>query len=452
MSKLSHGTIRQANLMTGLAVAATLLLAFRLWSFSYFWTDDFGNIFWIQSETLSRMIGYVVNPLSTFYRPVGMFAYWVLYHAFGLQPLPYHLVAWALHSLNTFLLFVILRRLLHSPFAAAAGAIPFAFRVNFADMYWSFGTIFELAACAFLLIGIYLYVSSRRRSWSLVLALSVIYMFAIKSKEMAISLVAVWILYDICVRREWNARLLVPLAIAGWFTYLKVSTMQDLNPADPYYIDLKLSTLMQGFGQYFNWLYVVKLPAILWLLAAAALAAILIYRGERVALFFLGYVFLTFLPVIFLVNHRWPYFWYIPFFGVAGLIGRAAKFVETRLRGRMPLSKLVLVNTVLIWSWAAVHSGLEYYRSRQTRAYEASLAATFESFVQGLRTLPAPEPGATFYFTAMPPHFHPEVLNAAVQVILHRPDIHAKLVPEFPEDATWKLRFLDGSLQRASPQ
>src|SRR5947209_2578443 len=86
--------INLAGIAVGLSIAVPLIVAFRLWSFSYFWTDDFGNTFWVQSETAGHLIGYIVNPLSSFYRPLGLFFYWMLYRSAGLNPVPYHLVAW----------------------------------------------------------------------------------------------------------------------------------------------------------------------------------------------------------------------------------------------------------------------------------------------------------------------------------------------------------------------
>jgi hypothetical protein len=59
------------------------------------------HIFWIQSETAGSMLRHVLNPASTFYRPVGEFFYWILYHTFALNPVPYHVVAWAIHAINT---------------------------------------------------------------------------------------------------------------------------------------------------------------------------------------------------------------------------------------------------------------------------------------------------------------------------------------------------------------
>lgn len=452
MSGLSRRFIRSANILAVACVVAPLLVAFRLWRFSYFWTDDFGNIFWIQSERFGQIVGHIVNPLSTFYRPTGLLLYEILYRSAGMNPAPYHLVAWTLHAINTALLFLLLSRILQSPFAAAAGAIPFAFRVNFADIYWSFGTIFELLACCLMFTGMLLYIR-RRPGWRLMIGLTAIYILAIKSKEMAISLVAVWILYDVCLRRRLLlAYLALPVTASVWFAHLRIQTMRNPNPLDPYYMDLRLQTVIDGFGQYFTWLYGLRLPPVLWSFLLVAGLIVALRQRNRLATFFMCYTLVAFAPVIFLVNHRWPYFWYIPFFGISGLFGLGAKYLRDLAAKRIPLQRLILINLIALAFWSSAHVSLEYIRSARTRAYEAGMAVVFESFVSGLRALESPEPGATLFFTEMPPHFHAQVLNAAVQVILARPDLHARFVAGFPPDAKWKLKFSDRLLQRVGAQ
>ena len=454
MLRLIRPALRRANVMAALALVMPTLIAFRLWSFSYFWTDDFGNIFWIQSETAARMLNYVLNPASTFYRPFGELFYWILFHTFGLNPLPYHLVAWAIHAINTYLLFTLLRTWLRSPFAAIAGTIPFAFRVNFADVYWSFGTIYELLACLLMLIGTRLYIKSKR-GISTVVLLTFVYMLAVKSKEMSITLPAIWLLYEVFIKKNvherWRAVLLtlaLPLLAGAWFTYLKVGVMRDLDAASPYFMDITAGTAFRGAGQYMDWLTGVDLQALVWVVLAFGVFGFLIWRRSWTGMFFLLYVPLTFAPVIFLPNHRWPYFWYIPFLGISGLVGLAARQTLGFLKSRFPLPKLIAVNATALVVWAAANTSVESYRSRATRQYESSLAVAIHSYVAGVRSLTRPEREATLFFTRMPPHFHEQVLDASVQVILGRRDIRARFVDEFPPDAHWKLRFVDGVLQR----
>ena len=56
-----------------------------------------------------------------------------------------------------------------------------------------------------------------------------------------------------------------------------------------------------------------------WLGVLAVLLALCLVLRERRGLFFMAVIPVAFLPVLFLVIHRVPFFWSIPFLGVAGL-------------------------------------------------------------------------------------------------------------------------------------
>jgi hypothetical protein len=91
------------------------------------------------------------------------------------------------------------------------------------------------------------------------------------------------------------------------------------SPANPYYMDFSFITMGRGYGWYFDHLYGLRLRWGAWISAMVFLALGFAYAREKRGLFFLGYIFATLLPVVFLVNHRYEFFWYIPFFGIAGL-------------------------------------------------------------------------------------------------------------------------------------
>src|SRR6185369_10659478 len=48
--------------VSGLILAST----FYSWRFAYFWLDDFNNLFWVQQQSLARMLWYNVNPFANF--------------------------------------------------------------------------------------------------------------------------------------------------------------------------------------------------------------------------------------------------------------------------------------------------------------------------------------------------------------------------------------------------
>jgi hypothetical protein len=138
--------VRAVPAVIGLINALIGASAFHAWRFSYFWLDDFNVFFWVQrlDQSFWRIAWDCVNPFANAFRPFGILFYWIFWRLFDLNPLPYHLFAWAIHTTNVILLFVLLSRIVGSRYGAAVRALLFGFRANFTDIYWSFGTIFEL--------------------------------------------------------------------------------------------------------------------------------------------------------------------------------------------------------------------------------------------------------------------------------------------------------------------
>jgi hypothetical protein len=425
--------VRHPRLVVIIGSICGLILAstFYSWRFAYFWLDDFNNLFWVQQQSFARMLWYNVNPFADFFRPFGMLVYWILWQAFGLAPLPYHTIAWILHTANVFLLYVLLSRIIGSRYAAAVGALLFGFRSNFTDIYWSFGTIFELLACLLVFLAILIYAGEF--SYSRLLFVAVLYLLAIKSKEMAVTLPAILLLYDVCIRKEkFDPRRLVWFAALGVFTvawsYVRFLSMGSDSPANPYYMDFSAITMGRGYGWYFDHLYGLRLRWGAWTIAMVLLAAAFAYAREKRGLFFIGYFFITLLPVVFLVNHRYEFFWYLPFFGIAGLAALVTVAVERQLRQLLSERSLEVAGVIMFGLLAVGHYVRERAASAEVLENERSLAVEYASFVQSIRGLPSPENAGTVLIKDVPRHFTPEVLTSAVQVILRRTDIHAEVV------------------------
>ena len=377
------------------------------------------------------MLLYNVDPFANFFRPFGTLIYWIFWHAFGLSPLPYHIFAWTLHILNVLLLYTLLKRIVGSQYAAAVGVLVFSFRSNFADIYWSFGTIFELLACSLLFLTILIY--AREFSYARLAIVAILYVLAIKSKEMAVTLPAILVLYDLCIREgKFDRRRVAWYAALGIFTvswsYVRFLSMGSDSPANPYYMDFSFITMGRGYGWYFDHLYGLRLRWGAWISAMVFLVLGFAYAREKRGLFFLGYIFATLLPVVFLVNHRYEFFWYIPFFGIAGLAALVTAAVEKRLSRLLPARVLEQLGVIAFLLFAFVHYMGERTASGGLIENERSLAVEYAAFVQSIRSLPPPENGGAVLIQNVPRHFTPEVLTSAVQVILRRTDIRAEVV------------------------
>ena len=431
-------------------IGILLLFTFAIYRDSYFTLDDFNNLFWVNQWTYGQTLQMLFSPSAEYFRPVGMLFYRIALGLFGLKPTLFHVLLWAIHTLNVALVYLALKRFVDSRAGAGAGALLFACPPVFSDIFRNFGTIFEVTGFALYLTGMMLWLR-KQRSIGVVLVATAVFFMALKAKEMALTLPAIWILQDVLLRRQlqWKRLLqvVIPGAVGVWFALQKVSQMSDPSPSGPYYIDLQGLTMGRGFGFYFNMLSPVSLRWEQWAaVLAVSLLTFIVLKKWR-ALFFQSYVLVAFLPVIFLVNHRDYFYWYFPIFGVCGLTALVAKKTFRVVSRRMERARLMPYAVTLF----AVLCGMGYVMLRETtvnrRLGQHEFDKQYRAFVEGLQRLPSPTTGETLYFNSMPEAFDPSVLKMAVSVALQRYDVDAQLVDEFPQHASFRLEFRNGHIR-----
>jgi hypothetical protein len=421
------------------SIAIMLGLVFSLYRSAYFSTDDFNNLYWVQRTPGGQLLGHIVNPASQFFRPVGMSLYWLLWKCFDLDPLPFHVAAWFFHCLNVVLVYYVIQQTVHFPFAAAVGAALFAFQAAFTDIYWSFGTIFEILATLLFLLAIVAHLRFRSSAWRLPLVI-VCFFLGMKSKEMVITLPGVLLLLDLLCpgQPEWKrtrpaitsairnfAALLLPVA---WFLALNENGIRTAAPTDPYYFDFSLRTLIDGYKWYLNTLFHIQLQPALY---AGMFAIFLFYcvrQKDRTALFFFLWVLIALVPVIFLVNHRFDFYWYLPMVGIAGVaaavITQLADWICVKSR---PIP--VAIGCVLFAIFCTAHYVIQRINSERARESVLSVSREHRSFMRALGSLKESNRRKTIFFTSVPVRLAPsEVVRSATQIALHRTDVDAFFV------------------------
>jgi hypothetical protein len=377
-----------------------------------------------------------------------MLCYWILLRFFDLNPAAYHCLMWCLHAANTALIYFLLKRFTQSRPGAAVGAMLFASQAVFAKIYWDFGTIFELVAAFFSFLSLFLW-TSERRGWSRVLLASLALVLAVKGKEMALAMPLIWISYDLLLRKNMSRRMaahwFLPAVLALCYGLTRAG-MKGTLPADPYYMNISASTLVSSFGIYFNMLFGTNFRWQIWCIGFVLLPLVFTLLRNRLALFLQSYVFIAFLPVVFLINHRYAFYWYLPFLGVCGLAAMSTKTVAVLFESRNPHWLVQCGGSVifilLCWITFLVHKDA----NRQQRSLARDRTNEYRAFITGLRALPAPRPGETIFFDSHPSLFDEQHLRSATQVALGRTDVQAKLVAEFPPQAQYCLRFRNSHL------
>jgi len=224
----------------------------------------------------------------------------------------------------------------------------YAYQLTFREIFFNFACLGEPLCALLMLVGLLLYFF-KRDAISGLLGCYLLYFFALKTKEMVVTLPIVFLLYEVLIqgkslaglmpgsecalRKEaWKwlrglaIRLFIPFFLTLFYLAIKIRDMgrlvSDAAPysrSHPYFLDFSLGSLLKGYAWYWNVLLGWSLDPLVWLVVWLGLAGWFFWRQNRWALFWLLYVFVTFVPVIGMVNRRLPYYWYIPFLGVTGL-------------------------------------------------------------------------------------------------------------------------------------
>jgi hypothetical protein len=422
--------VRYLRYAPAVCIGLLLIFIFRLYTFAYFWNDDFGFLYTVQMQTFLEVVHNLISPSAQLFRPVGMLMYWFAFRLFDRDPLSYHLMMWVLHSLNVGLVYLTLKRFTGSKAGACVGALLYACPPVFNDIFFTFGIIFELT-CATLFFSGMLMWQRDRRTLIVTLGATGLFFFAMKAKEMAITLPAIWFAQDLVMRRlsKWKDLLyfLMPCLFGLWFGLQRVSLMRSLDSHQAYYMDLRAIVLGRGFGYYFNELFGANIRWEKWVIGFVVLLILLLATKRRAAAFFQIYVFITFLPMIF-VNQRAALYWYIPMFGVCGLAAILTRAIASRMCSRIPEERLAPYACV---GFAVLCLGMYFYSSSATepqRLWQQKVAVDYREFVQSVQARPTPLPGETLYFESMPEYFDTETLITASRFALLRPDIDAKLI------------------------
>ena len=151
--------------------------------------------------SLFNLSYFKVAGLEASYRPVATLSYFLIYSFAGLDPFYYHLLSLVLHVLATLLVYRLADGILKNHLQALLAALLFAAHPALTEAVDCITFNEDLLAAVFFIASLLLYIKTRsdsaaatsRNYW---LAL-VLYFLGLLSKEMAITLPAIVVLYDL---------------------------------------------------------------------------------------------------------------------------------------------------------------------------------------------------------------------------------------------------------------
>jgi hypothetical protein len=266
---------------------------------SYFTPDDMMNLYFAWSSPLLRAD-----------RPVGALVYWCLFSVFGLHPFPYRLFAYSLLLANLGLLYAFCARLCRSREGAVLACLLAAYQAHLSDLYYSTGTIYDLL-CFFLFFLAFTYYLRIRESgafpnWGQTAALTGLFVLAMGSKEMAVSLPLLLAVYEIIYHRakgwtRWHF-IWIGGAMAALFVIYKITGAHRMT-ANPYYAPtFSVHSFMAAWKQYLDDLFygAVRFNSFKVVLALALMLAFAALARRRELLFAWCFAVLAAAPILFI--------------------------------------------------------------------------------------------------------------------------------------------------------
>lgn len=284
--------------LAALALAVIFLALTRRAYVGFFQDDEFDTLSWAISLPMKEYFIGLINPFLDKYnfRPVGHLYFGLMSRAFGLSYPAWAASLFVIHFLNAGLLFVLLRRFEIPRWWALAGAAFFLLSATAFDAYWKPMYAFDLLCMTLSVTSVILY--SYRR-WVLSF---VAFWLAYKSKELAVMLPAVLVVYEYWFGRRKFLVLVPFLAVSLSFGLQALLTNRGQD--DDYTFRFGIDSLRRTIPFYANRF----LP---YPLGGLPLLAVLVVRDRRVW-FGLAAMMLLMVPLLFLPGRLFEAYTYLP--------------------------------------------------------------------------------------------------------------------------------------------
>jgi hypothetical protein len=182
------------------------LLAVFFWVFHvqvvkvHFGSDEMMNLYRYWQPPLWKTIAAHFAFWMDLVRPMGAAYYLPVYRLFGLNPYPFSVVRTALLFINTILFFFLANRLTRSWWIAMLAAFPIAYQSTLGNLHYDGAFIYDVLCGGFYFAAFLYYLQRRKHNARLgpreTCIFLVLYICALDSKEMAVSLPVLVLAYE----------------------------------------------------------------------------------------------------------------------------------------------------------------------------------------------------------------------------------------------------------------
>jgi hypothetical protein len=285
--------------------------------------DDWYILYSIHTHDVATTITNAFIPFDKLiYRPLAMVYYAVVFKMFGLNPVPFHLLALVLHICNSGLVAFVLFRMSGMKSGAIAAAILYAgaASVHLDPLLWLVG-FYDIAGMFFLLLSFAFFLSKKSR-------LSIAsFAFALLTKESTFFFVGVLVVYVVLWERNQFRRLYPHLVVSVLYAAIKTmgKSALTIDGAHPHRLDVWGKHITMNLESYGRWLADSLFPSIhnsSLLLIGGLMILILLsviqsirssgtthrLLNPKLVMFFLIWLVVGILPVLFLRNQAARYY------------------------------------------------------------------------------------------------------------------------------------------------
>jgi tetratricopeptide (TPR) repeat protein len=334
------------------------------------------------------------------YRPVATLSYYLIYAIAGLNPFFYHLLSVILHIVNVVLVYLLFNLILKHRFTALIAGLLFACHPALTEAVDCISYNEDLLAAVFFLLAFLYYLKSSTHnliSSSINYGLSLFFfLLGLLSKEMAITLPAIILLYDVSLkngadRKSFSLQLILKnIKVRGLFyggylvvslLYLSIRFFVLYHPQEsikPFYGNLferiiflpahifsfiKLAffpvnlTADYVFSYPHHFFAASNLIGFLFV-AGLAVGSVFIFKYSRGIFFGIWWFFITLFPVYNIIPIYNPFaerFLYIPLIGYCLLVAMAFNtLMNKRLSETVPVKVLSSVAIIALLSFYAM--------------------------------------------------------------------------------------------------
>jgi hypothetical protein len=380
--------------------------------------DEMMNMYWYWKPSLWKLGWSMVTFSNSVIRPMGAVYYLVLFKIFGFHPLPYNVFRLAVLVFNALIFFWLAARISGSRVAAAIATFVVAYHGDIGNIAYVGSFIYDAFCGGFYFCALLYYVRCRslygRLNWSGSCAFLGLYICALNSKEMAVSLPVVIFAYELLYHapktwkidgvRRWLADagpMLASIAITMIFIAVKTWGAGSLMNAEGFRPVYTWARFIETNTRYLNEIfYTERFSVTLVILAWAALLYAGLRNWDRRLLLLWVWVMVTPLPIAFIPG-RGGACLYIIAAGWALVVGILTEALARRIAREPVFARLpseVVVTCLLLVGVLLYGYETEWFHNFREPGYLQSGDKTW-SLIQQFRELPTrPAPGSRIVF------------------------------------------------------